>query len=243
MEEQEFEQEVSFYREAIADAVAHVDLRFSWATEIPELLARFNALAQKDLTLFRLLCARLLGDKQREVRLGIRKLLSASKIKDHVLSMVLAEIALKKENLKEETLFALWSVGTRIVLPQLFLLAEQGYSTALYMVRRMVRTPEEIERGIMIARKYIDAEEYALREAALFLLQMYSSMDQEFEGVLSAVLKYKDELFIDALKKAPSESVLEILKELRSTIGEGYAEYGDLSSTLHKLEQKRKMMS
>lgn len=103
----------------------------------------------------------------------------------------------------------------------------------------MIRTPEEIERGIVIARKYIDAQDYELREAALFLLQKYSSMEQEAKGVLTAVQKYTDELFIDALKKAPPELALEPLKELRSTIGEEYAEYRDLSSTIRVLEQKQ----
>jgi hypothetical protein len=142
---------------------------------------------------------------------------SCSLRKDHVLSVILVHIALKQKDLREEALFALWHVRTHRVLPQLLLFAEKGYSSALYMVRPMLQTPEEIERGIVIARKYLDANDYPLRETALFLLQKYSSMETEAEWVLAAVQKYMDELFIDALKDA---------------------EYGDLSSTIEVLKQK-----
>ncbi|MGH2510062.1 MAG: hypothetical protein ACRDHZ_22005, partial [Ktedonobacteraceae bacterium] len=82
------------------------------------------------------------------------------------------------------------------------------------------------------------AEDYPLREAALFLLQKYSSMEKEAWRVLTSVQKYIDELFIDALKEAPPEIVLEPLRELRFTIDKKYAEYRDLSSTIAILEQK-----
>jgi len=88
----------------------------------------------------------------------------------------------------------------------------------------MLQTPEEIEQGIASARKYLAAKDYALREAALFLLQKHSTMEREAERVLAAVQKYTDELFIDALKNAPPEIVLEPLKALRSTLEERYTE-------------------
>jgi phosphoglycolate phosphatase-like HAD superfamily hydrolase len=111
----------------------------------------------------------------------------------------------------------------------------------------MLQTPEEIERGITIARNYIDANDYPLRESALFLLQRHSTMEREAERVLAAVQKYLDELFIDALKKTPPEMVLEPLQQLRSAFAEKYAdftryaEYQDLSSVIEVLEQKAKI--
>lgn len=247
MTEESLEQEVQFYQQAIMEAVARVDPRFSWTNEVPKLVARFDTLAQDDLTSFRRLCARLLEDERREVRLGAMELIRLCSIqKDHVLSVILVQIALKQKDVREEALFALWHVRTRSVLPQLLLFAEKGYSSALYMVRPMLQTPEEIERGITIARNYIDANDYPLREAALFLLQRHSTMEREAECVLAAVQKYLDELFIDALKKAPPELVLEPLQKLRSAF-EGrhadftrYAEYLDLSSAIEVLEQRAK---
>ncbi|GHO89140.1 hypothetical protein KSZ_71460 [Dictyobacter formicarum] len=70
------------------------------------------------------------------------------------------------------------------------------------------------------------------------MLQRYSSIQFEAERILAVVQIYLDELFIDALKEAPPEVVLEPLKALRSTIDEKYAEYRDLSFTIDKLEQK-----
>lgn len=241
MTEEEFDQEVQVYRQTIVEALARADPRFSWDQEAPELVARFGVLCRDDLPQLRQLCARLLEDDDQNVRFGIIKLLQTCKIRDNVLSILLMRVALERKDLRQESLYALWRVGTRVVLPQFLQFADHGYSSALYIVRHLLRTPEEIERGIAIARKYIDAKDYELREAALFVLQKYSSMDIEAERVLAAVQEYLDELFIAALKEAPPEIVLEPLKALRATIEERYAEYGDLSSTIHALEQKHPM--
>lgn len=241
MREETVEQEVYFYQQAIMEAVARVDLRFPWKDEVPEIVGRFETLAQSNLSRFRQVCISLLADERREVRLGAMELIRSCRIqKDHVLSVVFVHIALHQKDLRENALSALWHVRTRHVLPQLLLFAEKGYSSALYMIRPMLRAPEEVERGITIARKHIGAKEYALREAALFLLQKHSTMEKEAERILVAVEQYKDELFIDALTKAPAELVLEPLKALRSSIEARFAAYGDLSSTIKVLEQREK---
>ena len=239
MIEETVEQEVRFYRQAIMKAIMHVDPRFSWRDEIPEIVGRFETLAQSNLSHFRQVCLSLLADEQREVRWGAMELIRSCNIqKDHVLSMVFVHIALRQKDLREDALSALWHVRTRRVLPQLLLFAEKGYSSALYMIRPMLQTPEEIEQGIAIAQKYIGAKEYALREAALFLLQKHSTMEKEAERILVAVQHYNDEIFIDALKEAPAELVLEPLKTLRSSIEARFAAHGDLSSTIKALERR-----
>jgi hypothetical protein len=241
MNEEAFEKEVVFYRRAIVEDLSQVDPRFSWVNELPELYQRFKTLEQEDLRHFQKLSATLLQDKERQVSVGMMQLLSAHTMKDHVLSQGLVLIATKKKSVRKEALTALGAgMFTRMVLPQVFVFAEEGNDDALSMVKSMIRTPEEIERGISIARTYIQAEEYYLRQEALFLLQRHSSMDVEAESVLAAVKLYLDELFIDALKDAPPEIVLEPLKALRATIGEQYAEYKDLSSTIEVLEQKKR---
>jgi hypothetical protein len=199
-----------------------------------------KALAQDDYDHFRLLCVQLVTDEQFEVRSGFVRLLAAYKTKNNFVSSLLLRVAINQKDLRERALFSLRPIATRIVLPQLFTFAEEGYADALYSVRRLVRTPEEIERGITIARRYIDANDYPLREASLFLLQRYSSMEVEAEGVLRAVLKYKDELFIDALEQAQPTMVLEPLKALRNMLFEKYAEYHDLTKTIDVLEMKQK---
>lgn len=240
MTDEEFEQEVQEYQQAILKALARMNRYGFWDDEEPEVFARFQALAQGDRSHFYHVCGRLLADQRLDIRRGTLKLIGSVRRRDNVLSKVLVQIVTRQPSLKEEALSALWPVRTRQVLPQLLSFAEQGYPHALQMIRPMLQTSEEIERGITIARKYIAAKEYEIREGALFLLQRYSTMDQEAERVLAAVQKYKDELFIDALKKAPPEVILEPLKALRSTIAEKYAEYGDLSSTIEVLEQKKR---
>ena len=211
-----FEQEIHFFQEALIEAVAQKDLRFDWEKQVPKLYTRFEALARDNLVCFRLLCGKLLEDERREVRIGVMKLLSAYRKKDDVLSAFLLASARKQKDTRREALNALMAVYTRRWLAHLFVFAEAGYSSALYMVGWSIQTPEEIERGIAIARKYIGAKEYRLREAALFLLQRYSTVKEEGERVLAVVHKYYDELFIHALKQAPPDMVLEPLKAPRS---------------------------
>lgn len=239
MAEDNFDQEVRSYQEAILETMPYADPERYWSDAAPELSARFNALTQEDRSRARRVSAMLLADERREVRLGAIKLIGSSRIKDDVLSVALAHIALKQKSLRKEALLALWRVGTPRVLPQLFFFANEGYLSALSLIRRMLRTPEEIEQGITIARKYIDADDYEVREAALFLLQKYSTMEKEGGRVLTSVQKYKDELFIDALKDAPPEMVLESLKALRSRFPERSAQYEDLTATITVLEQRK----
>jgi hypothetical protein len=240
MIEEEFEQMVVAYQQDIANAGPYTDYFSKWLLEVPELVDRFQKLEKNDHMYFMQLCTRLLDDKKHEVRLGTIFLIGAFHRKDSNLALLLAWTARKHADLRSEAISALFSVYTRIILTQLFVFADEGDANALYMLNRLLQTPEEVERGIGIARKHILAEEYYLREAALFLLQRHSSMDVEAESVLAAVKIYMDELFIDALKKAPLEIVLEPLKALRATIGEQYAEYKDLSSAIEVLEQKKR---
>lgn len=245
MTEEECDKEVLFYRQEIMEAIAHADPRVLWKEEVPALFARFYALSQDDRAHFWQLCTRLLQDEQREVVHGTIKLIQSFTRKDRQriantdLSLLLAKIAENQKYLREDALFALWHIGTRQVLPLILLFAETGSFPAFYLVWRMIQTPEEIEQGIALARRYIDAKDYELRETALFLLQKYSSLEREAECVLAAAQKYLDETFIDALKEAPPDMVLQPLKELLATLDEKYAEYGDVSSTIRVLEQKK----
>ena len=239
MTDEEFDQELHYYQQEILKAHAQIDVYHSWKEVIPEAIARFQSLAEQDRPRFLQLCFTLLEDPRREIRVGVMELISQYRKRDTALALALATLALKQTSVREEAFFALWSTATRRVLPQLLVLANHGYSSALYIIRRMLQTPEEIEQGIAIARRYLEAEEYYLREAALFLLQRYSTMEQEGEHVFAAVQKYTDELFISALRSAPPERVLEPLRKLRATMLVGCAEYEDLSRTIRVLEQKQ----
>jgi hypothetical protein len=240
-----YKQEAQKLRQIMAEYAKIAESEDYEADSFQELVGYFKLLAHDDRGYFRKLCIELLNDADDIVRLGTIILVRECRIRDNIISAILAKIALNQKNMREEALLALVTVGTKVALPQLLLLAEQGYSTALYIVRHMLRSQEEIEQGIAIARKYIGAKDYELREAALFLLQKYSSMEQEAKCILASISKYYDELFIDALKDAPPEIVLEELQELQIAIKGKFsiyrdlpAAYSDLSSTIHVLEQK-----
>ena len=239
MTDEEFDQELHYYQQAILQAYPQIDVYHSWLEVIPEAIARFKSLAEQDRPRFLELCFTLLTDKRRMIRVGVMELISHYRKKDTALAIALTAVALKHRSVTEEALHALSNVATRRVLPQLLVLADKGYSSALFTIQRLLQTPEEIQQGIVIARQYLEADEYELREPALFLLQRYSTMEQEGGRVLAAVQQYTDELFIDALRAAPPERVLEPLRKLRATMPVGCAEYEDLSNTIRVLEQKQ----
>src|SRR5690349_15783072 len=112
-EEETFEQEVQEYQQAILEALASMNRYGFWDDEEPEVFARFQALAQRDLSHFYHVCARLLMDQQPDIRRGTLKLIGSSRRRDHVLSTVLVQIVIKQPGLREEALSALWSVRTR----------------------------------------------------------------------------------------------------------------------------------
>ena len=239
MTEEEFEQELYYYQQTILEAYPQINAYTSWEDVIPEAVARFQSLSEHDRHRFLQLCFTLLTDTHRTIRVGIMELIRSYRKRDTTLARALTEVALKQKSVTDEALDALSVVATHGVLPQLLVLADQGYSSALYTIQRLFQTPEEIEQGIAIARRYLGAEEYYLREAALFLLQRYSTMDKEWGRVLTAVQEYTDELFIGALRSAPPERVLEPLRTLRATIPVRTNQYEDLSRTIQALEQKQ----
>ena len=240
MLDEEFEQEVQYFRQTLRDAVAQLHPGFSIGAHFPELKTRLKALAQDDYAHFRVLCGKLLVNEQLDITSGFLRLLHSYLVRDNFLSMLLIRIAIKRKELRREALVSLRRIATRVILPQLFIFAEKGYADALDTIRYLIRTPEEIERGTVIARKYIGAKEYFLRQAALFLLQRYSSMEREAEEILKVVQKYTDELFIDALDEAQPAIVLEPLKALRERFPEKSVEYHDLTNTINALEMKQK---
>lgn len=242
MTDEEFEQEVYYFQEALLRASTQVrpNLGVTYEDVVPEVITRFLALSEQNRPRFLELCGALLSPRTRhEIRVGATELISYYRHEDAVLASALASIALKEKRMTEDALHALWAVKTLRVLPQIFVLAEGGYSSALYMLRRFPQSSKQIERSIKVARQFIVADDYLLREAALFLLQKYSTMEQEWESVLAAVYKYKDELFIAALRKAPPECVLESLKVLRDRTDVSSYQHDDLSRTIKVLEQKQ----
>ena len=236
--EEEIKKEIEFFCQNLPDMIVKVDPRFRLPEEAPEVWSRFQEIIQKEKKFIYDVCIQLIENEDKKVSLGVIRLLRYSCLRDDYLSILLINVALKEkdEEIVNDVLLSLKLIATRIILESIFSFAEQGYADALYALQRLIREPDEIKRGIDLARKYITAEEYFLREAALFLLQKYASIEEEAERILEAVKLYKDELFIDALLEAPPEKVLEPLKKLRESVREKSWPWYDLSRVIGTFE-------
>ena len=129
-------------------------------------------------------------------------------------------------------------VATRAALPTLYHYARNGQVWALSGFDRLIRTEREVQAAIRLARRYLLASEYPLRETALGLLRRRSSIKQEEDLLLEAVRLYKDEVFIEALRDAEPARVLPKLKMLAGEVERNSTAFDDLSKTIMVLEGK-----
>ena len=150
------------------------------------------------------------------------------------------EEALGEEALQYAALFVLARIATRAALPTLYHYARNGQVWALSGLDRLVRTEREVQAAVRLARRYLLASEYRLRETALELLLRHSSLRQEEDLLLEAVRLFKDEVLIDALRDAEPTKVLPELKMLAGEVERRSTAFEDLSKTITILEGKMK---
>jgi hypothetical protein len=232
------EQEITQYRNLMSETMAlqtDLDCYFDDPLKITN---KINDLAREDHEAFLALCRRLLRDKEQIVRHGLLLALSRYTKKDQELEQILIEMALGEEDLQNTALFVLARVATRAALPTLYHYARNGQVWALDGVDRLVRTEREVQAAIRLARRYLLASDYRLRETALGLLRRHSGIKQEEDLLLEAVRLYKDELFIEALEDAEPAKVLPELKMLAGEIDQNSTAFDDLSETIMILEDK-----
>jgi hypothetical protein len=199
---------------------------------------KMNDLAREDHEAFLALCKRLLRDEKQAVRRGLLLALSRHTQQDREVAQIIIEEALGDEALQNAALFVLARVATRDALPTLYHYARNGQVWALSGIDRLVRTEREVQAAIRLARRYLLASEYRLRETALRLLRRHSSIKQEEDLLLEAVRLYKDEVFIEALRDAEPAKVLPKLKLLASEVERESTAFDDLSKTITILENK-----
>jgi hypothetical protein len=232
------EQEITQYRNLISETMAlQTDLDYSFSDPL-KMENKMNDLAREDHEAFLALCKRLLRDKEQAVRHGLLLVLSRYTKIDRELEQLLIEEALGEEALQNAALFVLARIATRAALPTLYYYARNGQVWALSGLDRLVRTEREVQAAIRLARRYLLASEYRLRETALDLLLRHSSVKEEEDLILEAVRLYKDELFIGALEDAEPAKMLPKLKMLARGIERHSTAFEDLSDTIRVLEDK-----
>jgi hypothetical protein len=228
------EQEIGQYRNLISETMAlQTDPDYSFSDPL-KMANKMNDLAREDHEAFLALCKRLLRDKEQGVRHGLLLVLSRYTQKDRELEQLLIAEALGEN----AALFVLARIATRATLPTLYHYARNGQVWALSGLDRLVRTEREIQAAIRLARRYLLASEYRLRETALDLLLRHSTVKQEEDLLLEAVRLYKDELFIEALEDAEPTKILPKLKMLACGIERHSTAFKDLSDTITVLENK-----
>src|SRR5579859_504092 len=208
------EQEIVQYRNLISETMAlqtNPDYSFDDPLKIAN---KMNDLAREDHEAFLALCKRLLRDKEQGVRHGLLLALSRYTQKDRELEQLLIDEALGEDALQNAALFVLARIATRAALPTLYHYARNGQVWALSGLDRLIRTEREVQVAVRLARRYLLASEYLLRETALGLLLRHSSIEQEEDLLLEAVRLFKDEVFIEALEDAEPTKILPKLKML-----------------------------
>jgi hypothetical protein len=232
------EQEIVRYRNLISETMALQPDPDYYFDDPLKMANKVNDLAREDHEAFLALCKQLLRDKEQIVRRGLLLVLSRYTQKDRELEQLLIEEALDEEALQSATLLVLARVATRAALPTLYHFANNGQVWALSGLDRLVRTEREVQAAVRLARRYILAPEYRLRETALRILRRRSNIKQEEDLLLEAVRLYKDEIFIEALRNAEPTRVLPELKMLAGQVTRNSTAFEDLSKTITILEGK-----
>ncbi len=164
------EQEIVQYRNLISETMALQKDPDSYFDDPLKIANKMNDLAREDHEAFLALCRRLLRDKEQVVRHGLLLALSRYTQKDRELGQLLIEEVLEEEALQDAALFVLAHIATRAVLPTLYHYARNGQVWALSGLDRLIQSEREIQAAIRLARRYLLASEYPLRETALELL-------------------------------------------------------------------------
>lgn len=220
-----FSEDVERWRQAImADAIAAQ--------------RALDQLDKTDHARFVALCRDLAEDESDVVKeIALRKL-GQKGDRDDAYAEASALQALRYPALEYTALFALGRVGTSRAFPVLLTYARSGSEMALASAADQVRTDDEAEELLALARQYLLAPGslgYQLRVESVPIVLRYSTARAEQEVLLAAARLYADDFVIKALADASSD-LLEDLRALRSTYPADSVEYKSMSYTIAKLE-------
>ncbi|HEV2235370.1 MAG TPA: hypothetical protein VGR57_01805 [Ktedonobacterales bacterium] len=184
---------------------------------------------------FTRLCHSLLDDPELRVREEILWHLMRYGHRDDVVAETKARALLALPDLRGRALLALGTVGTRSVVPELYVLSEASEQHALVALARQVRAESQRRQALRLSRKWLTDETYSRRDEALRALRILSTARREEDLLLTIYLKYGDELVVWALGAA-SAHMLPVLRDLRGRWPEGCAEHGDVTRAMRRLE-------
>lgn len=198
---------------------------------------RLLALAKADNEQFMDVSHRLLEDTAIPVQRVVLSLLSQLGNKQDPFVEAKALLMIDIPELHEVALLALGRVATSAAHPLLFRLTQHGDWVALRTLRRLDLSPGEQQQAVELARQFLLAPNYALREAALAVLLRYSNAVIEEHHLLEAVRLYYDEVFIGELGQA-SKDIIPVVRQLQAQFPNNSAEYRDFAYALKQLQER-----
>ena len=207
----------------------------------------FRQLAKGRFSQFLNICHTLLKDPDIKVRQQALRLLGWYGDRDDLIAEAAAQEALSIPELEHSALLALGAIGTDTAVPLLFEYAkrdleypahpEQHHRIALWSLAKRVRTAEQKQEALALARESLLSEHYPSRDAALRALKMLSTAAAEEDLLLKAYRVYADELVAWALGAA-SPRMLPILYELLAELKPGCAEHGDIAHAIQRMKTR-----
>lgn len=182
-------------------------------------------------------CRALLDDLSPIIRLVALMKLGQRGDRDDIVAQNGALQALNDEALRDTALFALGRVGTPEAFPLLFSSAVAGSSEALKAASKQVRTTEQRNRVLELAREDLCSYDLDLRDAALGVLMQHSTITAEQEVLLRSAEIFTDDFVFVALEHASGE-ILPRLYALREKYPFG-AEHKAIARTIARIENQQ----
>ncbi len=162
--------------------------------------------------------------------------------RDDPIAEASARKALDIPELRNVALSALGTIGTAVVVPLLFEYVERdeqvaswGTNSTLVGLAKQVRTDEQRQKALTLARKYLCSEVYHHRDAALRALHILSTAAAEEELLLKVYQLYHDELVVWALGAA-SPQMLSVLQQLLAKVEPKYVEHQDIAHAIERMQ-------
>lgn len=186
--------------------------------------------------------------KDSEIRILHEVLLLLARLgdQDDPIAAAAAREALNIPELQYSALLALGRIGTAETVPLLFEYArrdlehpEDGehHQIALVCLAKQVRTAEQKQQALHLARESLLSGHYPSRDVALRALNILSTAAAEEDLLLQVYRMYADELVAWALGAA-SHRMLPILYELLAEVEPKYAEHGDILRAIERMKTR-----
>ncbi len=182
-------------------------------------------------------CHSLLDDSSVSVRAFALRALAFLGDADDPFAEKRAIQALREPVLRDLAFIALAEVSTSAAFETLLEFAEAGSPLALRAARRQVRSEQQAQQVLELARSLIFSEVPKTRTMAVRVLSALSTPADEETLLIRAVILHPDDVAISALGRA-TPAALPFLEEMLSLIGPDYAESRELEHAIGKLRTR-----